>query len=200
MKTIQVSMTLLSDTIFGSGRSVPGQEDISVLHDADGFPYYRGSTFRGVFREELERYTRWTGLYRPILAEDGSEKPGQENPVVRRLLGSNRGAGERAGCMAFSDFTLPEPVMNIVLSQLGEGSAEEVLDACTHLRAFTQISEEGTAEHGTLRIARCVNRGLISQSAISMPGEDEELVREVLAMIKWIGTMRNRGFGKVRIQ
>lgn len=199
MKTIQVSMTLLSDTIFGSGRSVPGQEDISVLYDAEGFPYYRGSTFRGVFREELDRYTRWAGLYEPILAENGEEKPGQENPVVRRLLGSNRGAGERVGCMTFSDFTLPEPVRDIVVRELGAGSVEEVLDACTHLRAFTKISGDGTAEYGTLRIARCVNRGLFFQSMISMPEEDEELVREVLSMIKWIGTMRNRGFGKVRI-
>ncbi|MDO5132252.1 MAG: RAMP superfamily CRISPR-associated protein [Eubacteriales bacterium] len=200
MKTIQVNMTLLSDTIFGSGRSVPGQEDISVLRDADGFPYYRGSTFKGIFREELERYTRWAGLYKPDPEGDGTENPGKENPVVRRLLGSNRGVGERSGCMAFSDFMLPGSVKHFVLGELGEGSAEEVLDACTHLRAFTQISEDGTAEHGTLRIARCVNRGLVFQSRISMPEEDEELVREVLSMIKWIGTMRNRGFGKVRIQ
>ena len=54
-------MTLLSDTIFGNGMSVPGEEDIAVLTDAQGFPYYKGSTFKGVFREEMGRYLEWEG-------------------------------------------------------------------------------------------------------------------------------------------
>ena len=53
-------MELLSDAIFGNGMSVPGGEDISVLRDMYGFPYYKGSTFKGVFREELYRYLEWT--------------------------------------------------------------------------------------------------------------------------------------------
>ena len=57
---MKIKMQLLSDVIFGSGVSVPGGEDISVLCDKDGFPYYKGSTFKGVFREELERYLQWT--------------------------------------------------------------------------------------------------------------------------------------------
>ena len=52
---MKIKMELLSDAIFGNGMSVPGGEDISVLRDMYGFPYYKGSTFKGVFREELYR-------------------------------------------------------------------------------------------------------------------------------------------------
>lgn len=194
MKKMDVTMTLLSDTIFGNGRSIPGEEDISVLCDEKGFPYYRGSTFKGVFREELERYVRWEG-------KDGAEyrDPQGENIIVRRLCGSNRGVGDNTGSMTFSDFVLPEKVRRIVLKELGENSGDDILNACTNVRAFTRIDEGGTAAFGSLRTARCVNRGLVFVGKISMEEEDEQMVREVLSMIRWIGTMRNRGFGKVSI-
>ena len=34
---MRVKIELLSDAIFGSGKSVPGGEDVSVLHDEYGF-------------------------------------------------------------------------------------------------------------------------------------------------------------------
>ena len=36
--TIQVTMELLSDTIFGSGYSIPGGEDVAVCRDEGGYP------------------------------------------------------------------------------------------------------------------------------------------------------------------
>lgn len=59
---MRIRMQLLSDAIFGNGMSVPGGEDLSVLTDEYGFPYYKGGTFKGVFREALEQYLFWTVL------------------------------------------------------------------------------------------------------------------------------------------
>ena len=53
---MKIVMRLLSDTIFGNGESIPGAEDMSVLVDDYGFPYYKGGTLKGIFREELGRY------------------------------------------------------------------------------------------------------------------------------------------------
>ena len=52
---MKIKMELISDAIFGNGASIPGGEDIAVLSDEYGFPYYKGGTFKGVFREELNR-------------------------------------------------------------------------------------------------------------------------------------------------
>ncbi|MEI3101172.1 MAG: hypothetical protein V8T45_04975 [Oscillospiraceae bacterium] len=49
---MKIKMELKSDTVFGNGSSIPGGEDISVLNDSYGFPYYKGGTFKGVFQED----------------------------------------------------------------------------------------------------------------------------------------------------
>ena len=43
-KVLKIRMQLISDVVFGNGESVPGGEDISVLRDKYGFPYYKGGT------------------------------------------------------------------------------------------------------------------------------------------------------------
>lgn len=179
---MKIEMTLLSDAIFGNGMSVPGGEDISLLHDKNGFPYYKGTTFKGVFREELERYIEWTKVARPI----------------ESILGTSTDNSTK-GRFIFSDFTLSQDVKDAVLKEIGEGRTSDVLDSVSDLRTFTSINDNGVADEGSLRMARCVKKGLVFYSEIKCDKEDETWVEEVLGMIKWIGTMRNRGFGKVSI-
>ncbi len=180
---MRVKMELLSDAIPGNGESVPGGEDISVLHDKNGFPYYKGTTFKGIFREELERYVEWT----------------QDDIDVSTLMGAS-GDDDSSKRIVFSDFVLSDGVKRAVIEEIGEDKPDLVLDCMTNLRTFTSINEKGIAREGSLRIARCVNRGIILYSEIICPvGLDEGKVIEILGLIKWIGTMRNRGFGKVRI-
>ena len=188
---MNIKMQLLSDTIFGSGVSVPGGEDISVLCDKDGFPYYKGGTFKGVFREELYRYLEWIG----------TEKAEIEDTVIRLLGKGGNGEEITASKLMFADFVLSGYVKEKILEEVGkeDGHAEIITDLLTHTRTLTAIEEDGIAKEGSLRSLRCVNKGLYFYSSISCVPEDEALVRKVLAMIKWIGSMRNRGFGKVKI-
>jgi CRISPR-associated protein Csx10 len=182
-------MELLSDVIFGNGESIPGGEDISVLCDENGFPYYKGGTLKGIFREELFQYFNWT---------QPEEKKREEMTAV--LLGKEDAAGlESERKLIFSDLQLSDAVKYHVLEEIGEKKPGIVLDCFSHLRTFTSISEDGTVERGTLRSCRCVNKGLFFFGEISCAKGDEELVKEIVSFIKWIGTMRNRGFGKVRI-
>ena len=189
---MKIKMELLSDTIFGNGMSIPGGEDISVLSDENGFPYYKGGTFKGIFREELERFLDWT------LEE--KEKPEKIKEIMLDLLGES-GDDEITNSrkLVFSDFQLSDYVKNAVLEEVGEGKKNIILNSMSHLRAFTSISENGTSKNGSLRNCRCINKGLCFYSEIACLKEDEELVKNVISNIKWIGTMRNRGFGKVKI-
>ena len=77
--------------------------------------------------------------------------------------------------------------------------ADIIKESLTHIRTFTKIGEDGMVKDGSLRSCRCVNKGLFLYSEIKCRPEDESMVKEVLGLIKWIGTMRNRGFGKVKI-
>ena len=180
-----IQMKLLTDTVFGNGNSIPGGEDIAVLCDDNGFPYYRGSTFKGIFREELLRLLAWKGV-------DSSES----EQIADRLLGKPGDADDFDGSAQFSDFIIPDSVKKVVWEGTGK-SGEKVKECLTHLRTFTAIDETGTAKEGSLRMARCVNKGLSFVGGIDCTPDQKELIKEVLPMIKWVGSMRNRGFGKV---
>ena len=192
---MKIQMELLSDTVFGNGVSVPGAENISVQCDAQGFPYYKGSTFKGVFREEMERYLLWSGV-----------NSAQVQEKLRRMLGKS-GADTYKNSMVFTDLRISEQVKKKVLSEIEkrygsdgkQNTADIVLSLFSHIRTFTQIEESGSVKRGSLRMARCIDQGNWFYGEIFCEPEDEELVIQTLKMVQWIGTMRNRGFGNVRI-
>lgn len=187
-KTVKIKMELLSDAVFGNGMSVPGAEDISILCDVNGFPYYKGGTFKGVFREELMRYLEWT---------ENDENKRKE--IVEKMLGwSGDDDTLNTRKVVFSDFVLSDYIKKQVIEEIGN-NPESIQDCFTNLRTFTEIEDTGIVKEGSLRMLRCVNRGLCFYSEIFCVDEDVQYVKEVLSLIKWIGTMRNRGFGKIKI-
>lgn len=188
---MKIRMQLMSDAIFGNGESIPGGEDISVLSDENGFPYYKGGTFKGIFREEMGNYLAWTL---------SGEKENKIKVELERLLGTGGDDNiYNTDKLVFSDFTLSDYVKGQMLAEIGTGQACYVLDALSHVRTFTAMSPEGIVQEGTLRQCRCINKGLNFYSEIKCSQKDEQLVKDVLSMIKWIGTMRSRGFGKVKL-
>lgn len=189
-----VSMTLLSDAIFGNGVSVPGGEDISVHQDEFGFPYYKGNTFKGVFREEYENYLLLVG-YSP---EEADKKLG-------RLFGAAGDHEMQAGKLMFTDFVISESVKKLVLSQ--KLTRNQVLKSCTYERILTTLDDNGQVQEGMLRTFRCIKKNLTFYGSISVnaAGKREEEaqiqeLREVLGMVKWLGTGRTRGLGRVRLK
>ena len=183
-----VKMKLMEDAIFGNGQSIPGEEDISLLRDENGFPYYKGSSFKGVFREYLERYLEWQGYESDKVTEE-----------LKRLLGESGSDKDVNGEMlVFSDFTVSSALKERVLKETKD--PKEILDSFSSLRTFTRMNEEGIVADGSLRVARCVNQGISLYGEIRCASEDEEKILEVLSLIKWIGTMRNRGFGRIKLE
>ena len=91
--------------------------------------------------------------------------------------------------------------MNVRGAVLDEGLSQvAVRELFTNSRTFTKVQDEGTVADGSLRTAHCINKNLWFYSEIACAAEDEELIEDVLGTIKWIGTMRNRGFGNVLIE
>lgn len=182
-----VHMKLESDAIFGNGMNVPGGEDISIQTDSWGFPVLKGSTFKGIFREEFMNYLAW---------ERKSEEEAEE--TVKLLLGDSRfDILVNPRKLIFSDLCLhPKVIWQIQKEK--EFIPQEVTEMFTYLRTFTSL-EEGLARKGSLRSARCIKKGLNFYGRCTCHEDDAPMVKEVLQMIKWVGSMRSRGFGKVRI-
>ena len=81
---MRIRMVTESDVIFGSGMADAGLVDTEVQVDEEGFPYYKGGTFKGVFREALELYLSWTGGAKST-AERILGKPGSDEVCVYKV-------------------------------------------------------------------------------------------------------------------
>lgn len=191
---MNVKIELLTDAIFGSGASIPGGEDISVLSDEQGFPYLRGSTLKGLIRRAMQNYLVWT-------QKDMDRTTNDMDKMIDDLLGAigDDKSVNNQRKIAVSDFILPEKVRSLVCEELGTRlSKESILDIYCFIRTFTAITD-GKVKEGSLRNCRCITKGLIFYGTIECMEEDEAFILEVLSCLKWIGSMSTRGFGKVKI-
>lgn len=167
---LQVRLELLSDTIFGSGHSIPGGEDIAVRQDENGYPYLKGTTFKGLLRESMHDLLEWSSG--PM-------------DTVEELLGKEGWTGTAGG-------------RRLHLTPLTLEEKPEESETCYDHRTFTSL-ENDVVKTGTLRSAVCVCRGQTFTGKIFCEEQDVSLVRESARGIKWLGTMRSRGFGHVKV-
>ena len=186
VQNMRVKIELLSDAIFGSGKSVPGGEDISVLHDEYGFPYIGGSSVKGVLHEEIKNYLLWT-----------EEQNGDD--VLKKIFGVAGTKDDRNEMQELqntqikvSDFKLPIQVRTAVWNELNIYdektkiiNREQVLDLFTNIRTFTKI-KDGVCEEGSLRNVRCVRSQLIFEGTIFCGEQEEDIVRKGLKYVKWL--------------
>ena len=168
--TRRVIMELLTDTIPGSGMSIPGGEDIAVCKDDAGFPYMKGSTLKGLLKESMENLLVWTNGDKADL------------DAICGVSGWEGTADER----------------RIQLTSLHPDPCPAVPEDCYDSRAFTSL-DRGVVKNGTLRTASCVRGGMRFSGTLTYCKQDESLIRQALAGIKWVGTMRSRGFGNVHL-
>lgn len=165
---VNVQMELLSDAIFGSGFSIPGGEDIAVCQDDAGCPYLKGSTWKGLLRESVQNLLVWTG---------------EDTAALSDLFGEQGWEGK----------THPRKLHLTALTL----EKKEVPERCFATRIFTKL-EDGIVQDGTLRAAQCIRKGLVFSGSLYCMQQDVPLLKQALQGIKWLGTLRSRGFGRVR--
>lgn len=192
MDSYQLEITLDSETIFGSGHSMPGLVDIEIEKDSRSFPYLKGKTIKGKLREQAMLLNQ---LYK---TKDGQPL----DKVLSRLFGLE--GYEQGAILAFSDARLPVKVEQELKHglEIGLFTENELFSGLTEIRSMTSINEEGTAAHGSLRSARVLRKGLRFEAELTFREEAEKLELSLLAlaatMLQQLGTMQNRGKGAVR--
>lgn len=169
MKKLKLTLELLSDAIFATGHSAPGGDDITVAKDSRGLPYVKGSSMKGLFRQALENLLDW-------------KKCEDEQEILDALLGSPGWRYEVDRRLAFT---------NLVLNSEPDGPLFS-------RRAFTAL-ENGITKAGALRSAECIRAGVIFTGNVFCADEDVPLVTDACRAVKYAGTLRHRGFGRVRV-
>lgn len=191
MQEVCFQVTLLSETIFGSGQSIPGEVDLEIIHDENGLPYFKGKTFKGKIREQLMALSMLTN----------DKKLGQE---VKKLLGVPGDNGE--SILKFSDCEVKKEVKEYLTYGIRHNAftPNELMNALTQTRKFTSIGENGVARSGSLREIRVINPGLVFQCNVFSLEEMTDYRLGILAtgakMLRKLGSMENRGKGRVEIK
>ena len=191
-----LKIELKTESLFGSGRSVPGEVDQEVLHDEYGFPFYRAKAVKGHLREQAEFVAR-------ALGNTGRKQELED--IVRKCFGTGSLDQVLSGVVRLTDAqvrsSIREPFRQAVLS--GEITAHDVLNALTTVRFFTAIDDvTGSVEPETLRQFRMVRPPLELEAHVdgldSLTEHEIGLLAAAAASLRYIGTMKHRGKGEVR--
>ena len=181
---MKITIKTLSPLLSASGEST-AQIDADVKYDKYGFPYIQAKTFKGLLRES---------------ALEVCEILNNPKAVIDDLFGIK--GQKTSGILSFNNLNINGygniksnlTILNGVLSP------EIVKKHFTEIRQQTTI-EDGTAKDKSLRKYRLIKEGTLFETTIeNVPTINLELLKNCLINLRYIGTRRNRGFGKVEIR
>ncbi|NEQ36900.1 MAG: RAMP superfamily protein [Okeania sp. SIO3I5] len=204
MELYHLKIKLLSDTTFGRGDGVAGLVDQEVEHDAYGFPFLRGRTFKGLLSEECDNIIA-------AFTDESLKKHWQK--VACAVFGISGSVIDTIGAIRVGDAVLPDDLRQAVAYQLKEQTLTktEVLESLTTIRRQTAMNPNGVATPGSLRSFRVVIRQLEFSASLHLDTNTVEIdgvsisKNEMLSLLavgtlalRHLGSGRNRGRGHVQ--
>lgn len=193
MEEYKIQIELMTETIFGSGQSVPGSVDLEIVYDDNGFPYMKAKTFKGNLREQVEELNE-------ILKENYNL---DYTKYIDRMFGVENDGVNSWKNIKFSDCQLQENIKEVLMYGIENNllNKNEIKAALTDERSFNSIDHNGVSKEGALRQVRVIRKGLKFEVIINTIRELEEIELCILAAgvssLRHIGTMRTRGKGEI---
>ncbi|HBK68443.1 MAG TPA: hypothetical protein DDZ91_07360 [Firmicutes bacterium] len=196
MREYTILITMESYCLLGSGEGWGSVIDTDIVFDRNGLPYFPARRLKGCLREsalEVLEMLEGTGLKK------------FDRHIIETTFG-RPGDSEGAGVI-FNNLLLPNH--KEIVSWLRWGFQElngllfpeTIIATFTSLRQRTSITKEGIAEDGSLRTCRVLKSGLTFTGGIIMKSENREIMNLIAlscANLRHVGTMRTRGYGRVK--
>jgi CRISPR-associated protein Csx10 len=158
--------------------------DADVKYDQYGFPFIQAKTFKGLLHEScLEVCEMFHKNY----------------DVVDELFGKT--GQKSSGTLSFNNLLVMgyDAIQHELNANPKTLRPESAKDHFTEVRQQTSI-EDGVAKDKSLRKYRLVKEGVKFETTIeNVPSEHEAFLKNALLNLRYIGTRRNRGFGKISI-
>ena len=194
-----IRIYLRSEAVFGSGQSTPGEVDLEVVHDVNGFPYYGARALKGHWREQTE-------LAAKVLTQGikSTAKAVELAVVVDHCFGRGGMSDGVQGQIHLNDAMVPAAIRALFATaiQARQLTPSEVFDSMTDIRHFTSINDEtGTVEKGSLRQFRTIRKDLMLEAELDgfdgLTADEIGLLAAGLSSLRYLGTMKHRGKGWV---
>ena len=197
MEKYLIKIKLLTDTVFGSGYSVPGFVDSDVLYDDYGFPYINGKTLKGKLGEMATVFVNMTDSVGE-LKEYNSIFQQKKDKLLEVSHDYNHDK------LKFSDCEMSKDVrtyFKLYMQDAGIAS-NNILEALTHIETLTSIDyDRGVAKKNSLRNYRIINNGLSFYSQIYSPtylDEEEKIIlASACSLLRHLGSYETKGKGHV---
>ena len=185
---MKIKINTLSPLLSASGEST-ALIDADVKYDKNGLPFIQAKTFKGLLRESALEVCE-------ILC-DTDGVPEYEN--VNQLFGE---AGkENSGILSFNNLYIEnyKDIIDELTIHRNFLDPEFIKNYLTESRQQTTM-KGGTAKDKSLRTYRLIKEGTQFETKIeNVPSVHEGFLRNALLNLRYLGTRRNRGFGRIEI-
>ncbi len=202
MREYTIKIKTFSDTMLGSGESIPAVIDSDVKYDEYGLPYMFAKTLKGHIREQMELIVRFDKKY------EYSEK---DIPLLMGVTDTDTVIQKEDGRLRFSDVRMSEGVQKAIKAALNANDSltkYDILDALTVTYTTTRIDKNtGTAADGSLRRERMVRKGVIFETKVYFDDSGLEnvdkydyMIKTAFAILRHIGTHKSKGKGRIAFE
>ncbi len=187
-----LKITLKSDLCVASGYSYEGMVDTDVCYNNNGIPYISGRRIKGCLRDaaELIRLKNMAEVF----GEGGSN--GVRGIIVDNAWPEN-----------IDDINEELSMLKACNSEFADSlTRQDILEQFTHVKAQTQIDDNGIAKNNSLRYMRVVSRyspftGKENVFLANVEFDcDEAVVTRLAKALRNMGMDRNRGLGSVKCE
>lgn len=192
MKTYNMVIKLLSDTLPGSGDTFTSYVDVDIIFDNYGIPYIPARRVKGILRESAEELDS--------LFDKATINMSLKN-FIGKFLGT-RGNWE-SGLLSISNFYIPSYLETIKLLEDNTFSIpfNYTMDYFTIIRKQTSMDEEyRLTKDGSLRTVRLLKKDLAFSGTVSLEPEYENQFAIICAYTNKLGSNKKRGFGTIKIE
>lgn len=196
MDEYKISINLESNCLLGSGEGWGSVVDTDIVFDSIGLPYFPARRLKGCIKESAEEVLE-------IMNFAGVSRFG--NGIIRDIFGSpgdSNGANVIFNNLHLSNYKEVALWCSWALQELkGAVSNEVIVNSFTNIRQQISIDKKGIAEDKSLRTLRVLKSGLKFEGIVTIRKDTQDVI-DLLAFscanLRYVGTMRNRGFGKVK--
>lgn len=199
MKKMKIEIELLSPLQLSSGR-----EDIihdsDAVHDSYGVPYFPGKRLKGLLYESALELVEMGAKFNKRDIDILFGNIGETKIRIDNFYLQGRTEAEDAEKIRSSWSYLENKYPEIF-------NTENVWQSYTEVRHQTKIDEAtGTAEDKSLRNMRVVQKGkrlafigdIYLLAGANRINDDEIIVEQALLNLRFAGSKRNRGFGRIK--
>ncbi len=193
-----IVLDIASYWLVGTGRGAGPEADSVAAKDACGLPYVPGKSLKGLLREAMEatgvpagRIVQLMGS-QPTAVQDGDEDT-MEDRIERHRYQTTEGS------LHVSSARLSDEWRNWAGTVKSAAVGQWVIESLFTTLASTAIDEEGRAKKHSLRTIQ-VAVPMVLRAVVEGPdGEDwVSDMRQALSALRFLGSHRNRGLGRVK--